>query len=64
MEPKVHYRVHNSSPLVPILSHINLFHVLPSYVFKIYLNNILRLGFPSGLFICFPSKSSMHLLFL
>jgi hypothetical protein len=30
--PKVQYRVHNSRPLVPIPSHINQIHSIPSYL--------------------------------
>jgi hypothetical protein len=62
--PKVHYRVHKSPPLVPILSHIDSVHTIPSYLSKrsiLILSTHLRLGLPSGIF---PSGFPNNILYM
>ena len=49
--PKVHYRIHKSPPLVSVVGKIKPVHVLPKDFFKVHL----RLDLPSALF---PSRFS------
>jgi hypothetical protein len=60
--PKVHYRVDRSPPLVPILSPVTLVHTIPSYLSNIHLvlSTHLHLGHPSGLF---PSTFPTNILY-
>jgi hypothetical protein len=64
-KPKVHYRVHKSPPLLPILTLINPVHTTPCYLRSILiLSSHLRLGLPSGLFPSgFPTKILYQFLF-
>ncbi|PNF21834.1 hypothetical protein B7P43_G05969 [Cryptotermes secundus] len=59
---KVHYRVHKSPPLVPILTQIYPIHTIQSYLSKIHSNiaHHLRLGLPCDLF---PSSFPTNILY-
>jgi hypothetical protein len=62
MYTKVHYRVHKSPPLVPILSQVDPVHTIPSCLSKIYFNIVHPpcLPLPSGLF---PSAFPANILY-
>jgi hypothetical protein len=61
--PKFHYRVHNSMPLVPFLCQISLVHTTLSYFCKIHLNIILPPTSKSFFSFDFPTKT-LHTLLL
>jgi hypothetical protein len=62
--PKVHYRAHNSPPLVPSLSQTNPVHTSLFYLSKIHfivISSQLRFGLPSVCFLlAFPPKPYIH----
>jgi hypothetical protein len=56
--PKVHYHVHKSPPLVSILSQINPVHTIPSYLSEIHFNIVhppmsLSSGVPTNILSAF-----------
>ena len=61
MRPEVQRRIHNSSPIIPILSRINPIPCIDTYLFKVH-SNIVLLSTPRA-----PSRScfqiSLHSLF-
>jgi len=55
--PKVHYRIHNSPPLVPILIQINPAHALTSHFYILIISSPSTLVLPTCFFSSdFPTK--------
>jgi hypothetical protein len=59
---KFNYHVHRVPPLFPILSYVNLFHILPTFSFKIHSNFILTFTpkFPASSLHDFRPKFCKH----
>jgi hypothetical protein len=61
---KVHYRAHNSSSVVPVPSHINPLHALPSYFLQLRFNIIIPSmprSFEWSLSLKFPYRNSLYI---